>query len=85
MSNWENNGLSSVTTIPTAMTGDLGHLAWKTISDALDNQDNEFLLMVSEQPTGVLEEHLRAKKDGAYLTALAKVGMRKRCEEFLSE
>ena len=55
------------------------------MSDALDRQDNQFLQMVSEQLTEVSEEHLRAKKDGAHLAALAKVGMRKRCEAFLTE
>ena len=55
------------------------------MSDALDKQDNQLLQMVSEQLAEVSEEHLRAKKDGAYLVALAKVGMRKRCEAFLSE
>ena len=77
MSNWENNGLSSVTTISPVTTGDQGHHAWKTMSDALESQDNQFLQMVSEQLTEMSEEHLRAKKDGAYLAALAKVGMRK--------
>ena len=85
MSNWKNNDLSSVTTTRPAATGDLGHHAWKTMSDALDNQDNQFLLMVSEQLTEVSEEQLKTKKDGAYLAALVKVGMRKRCEDFLSE
>ena len=55
------------------------------MSDALDKQDNQLLQMVSEQLVEVPEEHLRAKNDGAYLAALAKVGMRKRCEAFLSE
>ena len=41
--------------------------------------------MVSEQLTEVSEEQLKTKKDGAYLAALVKVGMRKRCEDFLSE
>ena len=41
--------------------------------------------MVSEQLVEVPEEQLRAKKDRAYLAALAKVGMRKRCEAFLAE
>ena len=40
---------------------------------------------MSEQLAEVLEGRLRAKKDAAYLAALAKVGMRKRCEAFLSE
>ena len=85
MSNWKNNGLSSVTTTCPATTGDLGHHAWKTMSDALHNQDNRFLLMVSKQLTEVSEEHLKTKKDGAYLAALVKVGMRKRCKDFLLE
>ena len=55
------------------------------MSDALNKKENQLLEMVSEQLVGVPEEHLRAKKDGAYLVALAKVGMRKRCEAFLTE
>ena len=85
MSNLDNNGLSSVTTTSPVAIGDLGHHAWKTMSAVLDKQDNQFLKMVSEQLVGVPEERLRAKKDRAYLAALAKVGMRKRCEAFLSE
>ena len=85
MSNWKNNGLSSVTTTRPAMTGDLGHHAWKTMSDALDNQDNQFLLMVSGQLAEVSEEQPKTKKGGAYLAALVKVGTRKRCEDFLLE
>ena len=55
------------------------------MSDVLDNPDNQFLLMVSKQLTGVSEEHLKTKKDGAYLAALVKVGMRKTCKDFLLE
>ena len=55
------------------------------MSDALDKQDNQLLQMVSEQLAEVPEERLSAKKDGAYLAALVKVGTRKRCEAFLSE
>ena len=55
------------------------------MSDALDNQEDQLLAMVSEQLVEVPEERLRAKKDSAYLAALAKVGMRKRCEAFLTE
>ena len=55
------------------------------MSDALDEQENQLLEMVSEQLVEVPEEHLRANKDGAHLAALAKVGTRKRCEAFLAE
>ena len=41
--------------------------------------------MVSEQLTEVSEEQLKTNKDWTYLAALVKVGMRKRCEDFLSE
>ena len=85
MMNWENKGLSSVTSIPPVPLGDPGQHAWKTMSDALNNQEDQLLAMVSEQLVEVSEERLRAKRDGAYLAALAKVGMRKRCEAFLTE
>ena len=85
MSNWKNNGLALVTSTYPAKTGDIGHHTCKTMADALNNQNNQFLLAVSEQLTEVPEEHLKAKKDGAYLVALVKVGMKKRCEDFLLE
>ena len=85
MPNWENRGLSSVTLIPPIAFGDPDQHAWKTMSDALDEQENQLLEMVSEQLVKVPEECLRAKKDGACLAALAKVSTRKRCEAFLAE
>ena len=82
---WDNNGLLSVTLTSPVAAGDPGHHAQKTVSDALYKQENQLLELVVEQPVELLEERLRAKKDGVYLGALAKVGMRKRCEAFLSE
>ena len=83
MSNWHNNGLSSVTTTSPATTGNIGHHVCKTMTDALAKQYNQFLLAVSEQLTEVSEDHLRTKRDGAYLVALVKAGMKKRCEDLL--
>ena len=85
MTDWENRGLSSVTSTPPVPFGNPGQHAWKTMSDALNDQENQLLAMVSEQLVEVSEERLRAKKDGAYLAALAKVGVRKRCEAFLTK
>ena len=53
--------------------------------EALEEQENQLLEIVSEQLVEIPEMRLRAKKDGAYLAALAKEGMRKRCEAFLVE
>ena len=83
MANWNNNGLSSVTNATPVTAGDIGHHACRTMSDALSKQGNEFLLAVSEQLTEVSEDVLKSKKDGAYLVALVRAGMKRRCEDLI--